>query len=249
MSTILKALRRLEEQKSEGAARPLRDEVVLAPRRIAARSATARVIVAGVVLACAGAALVFALRTEPEQSAEPFAAPTPPEVAAAPPPAAPTVTVAAPAPTPTPRVVVPVPPAPQDFEIVRPDPTAAARPLAPPPLPMIGEEEILADVPPTHPTRPSVIRPPAPEEYVEEPLEEAPEPRVAKPAAAALHVARTLWHPSPERRLAWVEVEGQTAMREVREGERVGPYIVREIEPAAVTFSNGQVELRREVGP
>ena len=38
-------------------------------------------------------------------------------------------------------------------------------------------------------------------------------------------------------------------MREVREGERVGPYLVREIEPAAVTFSNGQVELRREVGP
>jgi hypothetical protein len=63
-----------------------------------------------------------------------------------------------------------------------------------------------------------------------------------------VRVERTQWHPSPERRVAWVEVEGMTALREVREGERVGPYVVREIEPAAVLFADGNVELRREVG-
>jgi hypothetical protein len=64
-----------------------------------------------------------------------------------------------------------------------------------------------------------------------------------------VRVTRTQWHPDPDRRIAWVEVEGKTALREVREGERIGPYLVREIEPAAVLFSEGSVEVRREVGP
>jgi len=247
MSTILKALRRLEEQKSEAAARPLRDEVVLAPTRRAARGAPLRLIVAGVALAGAATALVFALRrapaTEPDAS---DATPTPPAVAAAPP--ADTVTVAAsPA---TPDTVVPVPAAPQDFEIVRPDPTAAPRPLVPPPLPTI-QDPASAAPPLEAAANPGHVgaRAAAVPEYVEEPLEDAPETKVAARAPAPEHVARTLWHPSPERRLAWVEVEGQTALREVREGERVGPYVVREIEPAAVTFADGNVEMRREVGP
>ena len=63
-----------------------------------------------------------------------------------------------------------------------------------------------------------------------------------------MRVERTQWHPSPERRVAWVEVEGMTALREVREGERVGPYVVREIEAAAVLFADGNAVLRREVG-
>lgn len=248
MSTILKALRRLEEQKSAGASRPLRDEVVLAPSRGAARGGTTRAIVAGVVLACAGAALLFALRTEPEiEVVELVAAPALPEVAA-PPPAETTITVTAQPSPPAPRVVVPVPTPSPDFEIVRPDPNALPRALTPPPLPVIREEEMEIVEEPVRSTRPSVIRP-MPEEYVEEPLEEAPEPRVAARSPSAVRVARTLWHPSADRRLAWVEIDGQTAMREVREGESVGPYVVREIEPAAVVFSDGASEVRREVGP
>jgi hypothetical protein len=246
MSTILKALRRLEEQKSEAAARPLRDEVVLAPTRRAAHGAPLRVVVAGAALAFAGAALFLALRREP--APEPDAAdamPTPPAVAAAPP--ADTVTVAA-APK-APDALVPVPAAPQDFEIVRPDPTAAPRPLAPPPLPTIQDAVAAAPPPEAAPTSRRSAAGAALPEYVEEPLEDTPEPKAAAHAPAPVHVARTLWHPSPERRLAWVEVEGQTALREVREGERVGPYVVREIEPAAVTFADGNVEMRREVGP
>jgi hypothetical protein len=250
MSTILKALRRLEEQKNEGAARPLRDEVVLAPTRRAGRSGMARAIVVGVVLAATATALLFAWRHEPAPDADVAAAPpTLPEVAA-PPPAETTITVAAPTTPSTPTAVVPVPTAAPDFEIVRPDPGASARPLAPPPLPTIQDDEMEPEIVagPERTGRPSVIRP-MPEEYVEEPLEEAPEPRVAARASSPVRVARTLWHPSPDRRLAWVEVDGQTALREVREGERVGPYLVREIEPAAVLFSDGSVEVRREVGP
>lgn len=247
MSTILKALRRLEEQKSSRTAeRPLREEVVLAPKRSSAREGLARVALAAVVVALAAAALLFGLRREPVP-AEPEVASVPalPEVAAAPP-AETRITVAASGRA-TPNTVVPVPPAPPDFEIVRPNPTAPARMLAPRPLPTIAEEEVLAEVPTRTGIR--VLPRTPPEEYDEEPLEAAPAPRVAARAASPIRVARTLWHPSPDRRLAWVEVEGQTALREVREGERVGPYVVREIEPAAVLFAEGSVELRREVGP
>lgn len=252
MSTILKALRRLEEQKSTGAERPLRDEVVLAPARSTRRSGWVRAVVAGVVLAAAGLLLLRALA--PEREAVPQAAverPALPAVAAAPPAETTTITISAP-PAVAPSAVVPVPSAPREFEIVRPDPSAPARPLAPLPLPTIGEEEYAAEpVPEPAPVRaaPRVSVEEVPVEYVDEPLEEAPEPRVVAKAGSPVRVARTLWHPTPERRLAWVEVDGQTALREVREGERVGPYLVREIEPTAVLFSQGDVEMRREVGP
>ena len=79
---------------------------------------------------------------------------------------------------------------------------------------------------------------------VQEEVDAAP----AADGAVSVHVARTQWHPSPERRVAWIEVDGGAAPREVHEGERIGSYVVREIEPAAVLFSEGGVSLRREVG-
>jgi hypothetical protein len=252
MSTILKALRRLEDQKSQDAAqRPLRDEVVLPPTRSTARTSLVRAALAGIVLAISGAALLWALRPASEPVAVTAPEPLPP-VAAAPPAAAtgsePTrITVAAPAPGSAAQVVVP--PAPPDFEIVRPDPNAQARPIAPRSLPTIAQDEVLATEP--SPTAPRILPVPAPapaDEYVDEPLEEAPEPRMAA-RGPAVRVAKTLWHPAADRRLAWIEVSGQTALREVREGERVGPYLVLEIEPTAVLLSNGGVEIRREVGP
>ena len=267
MSTILKALRRLEEQKASGAERPLREEIVLSPRRTRGRSGAWRAVVAGVVVASAGAALVWSLRSsQPTPAPPPPAQATLPEVAAPPPPAAPpaiepvpdtrTVTVAAPAP-PAPGAVVPVPASPEEFGIVRPNATVPAAPLSPTPLPTIEREEILAaDPPPPRPTGRSNVRPPPPIEDSEEPLEPPPQPhgRAAGLASEAraeapIHVARTLWHPEPGRRLAWVEIEGQTALREVREGEQVGRYVVEEISPTAVLFRNGDSEVRREVGP
>jgi hypothetical protein len=78
--------------------------------------------------------------------------------------------------------------------------------------------------------------------------EEIGTPEPVAGATSPVHVERTQWHPSPDRRVAWVEVEGTTALREVREGERIGPYVVRSIEPAAVLFSEGSMRVRREVG-
>jgi hypothetical protein len=63
-----------------------------------------------------------------------------------------------------------------------------------------------------------------------------------------VYVARTLWHPIAERRVAIVEIgEGGEAV-ELHEGDAIGPLVVGEIEPSGVFFYHDGVELRRRVG-
>lgn len=250
MSTILKALRRLEEQKSAAKPRPLRDEVVLVPARRRSRRGLAVAVAAAFAFALVGGGLVWLFNRAPLEGAAQIEASAPaPDVAAAPESVLAAeqartteVTVSSPAPIegaeqpPT----VPVPASPPDFAVVRPgtqeQPEQVAAPLAPAAA-EYGEAAV---------ERPSDAEP-MPEVEPDFVDADVPTARVAR-SQSPVRVERTLWHPSPERRVAWVEVEGVTALREVREGERVGPYIVREIEPAAVRFANGSVELRREVG-
>ena len=52
---------------------------------------------------------------------------------------------------------------------------------------------------------------------------------------------------SAEKRVAWVQLAGG-ATTPVHEGDQVGSYRVREIEPAAVVFDDGGAEIRRNVG-
>jgi hypothetical protein len=257
MSTILKALRRLEEQKSAATQRPLRDEVVLAPGRKSRRGGLVVAIAAAIAFALVGAALVALFDRVPE--ADPRSAQVPiaePDVAA--PPAADSgvavaddetvteVTVASPeakqrgiqVPP-----VVPIPAAEPDFEIVRPE--SKPRPFIPSMQvdPMPARDDAGSARPNAAPQR--VAEPNFVEEgVVQEEADAAP----ATGGGVSVHVARTQWHPSPDRRIAWIEVDGAAAPREVHEGERIGSYVVREIQPAAVLFSEGGVSLRREVG-
>jgi hypothetical protein len=256
MSTILKALRRLEDKKAAAAERPLRDEVVVSTGRRRGRGGLASAIAAGVALAFTGLVLLWALDPESDFDA-PVPASSEPAVSAAPEPAPPEDPYAETAPSAEASEDAGAP----DFEIVRPDPTAAPRPLSPPPLPRLEDEgepplETARRQPVARAAPPPVEPAPAREAidpelpvYEEEPFyeEQKREVVVAKPSAS-VRVARTQWHPDPDRRIAWVEVQGSVAMREVREGERVGPYVVREIEPASVLFADGAVEVRREVG-
>ena len=250
MSTILKALRRLEEQKSVAKPRPLRDEVVLVPARRRSHGGLVIAIAAAFAFALVGGGLVWFFDRAPRDEAAPIAASAPaPDVAAAPEPVlaaeeerATEVTVSSPAPSDgaVQQPIVPAPESPPDFAVVRPgtqeQPERVAAPLEP-----AAAESGEAAV-----ERPSGVEP-MPEVEPDFVDADVPTARVAR-SQSPVRVERTLWHPSPERRVAWVEVEGVTALREVREGERVGPYIVREIEPAAVRFADGSVELRREVG-
>jgi hypothetical protein len=250
MSTILKALRRLEEQKSATAQRPLRDEVVLAPGRKSRRTGIVVAIVAAAAFAMVGAALVALFDRVPDATSRAEAPLAAVDVAAPPEPAAdarvaeePATEVTVAAPEPNLRgievpPVVPVPASEPDFEIMRPE--SKPRPLIPSmkvdPGPTVEDAAAV---------RPGSVRPgPAEPETAAEEIEPTPVAR----GAAPVHVQRTQWHPNPDHRVAWVEVEGTTALREVREGEHIGPYVVRTIEPAAVLFSEGSVQVRREVG-
>jgi hypothetical protein len=100
--------------------------------------------------------------------------------------------------------------------------------------------------------------PPTAEAEVASPPAEPPAPPPAAPAPGSRRVERTpvpevlvrktVWHPLAARRQAVVEVAGQGEPLELREGDAVGPLVVREISPSGVVFLHEGVELRRRVG-
>jgi hypothetical protein len=61
-------------------------------------------------------------------------------------------------------------------------------------------------------------------------------------------VKKTIWHPTPERRVARVEVEGRKGSLELHEGDAVGTLVVSEIQPSGVVFLHGGEKLHRKVG-
>lgn len=73
--------------------------------------------------------------------------------------------------------------------------------------------------------------------------------RIARtaPASAGVLVLRTVWHPKPERRTALLEAPGDAAPREYREGDLVGRLTLLRIEPSAVVFERGGVEIREKL--
>jgi hypothetical protein len=61
-------------------------------------------------------------------------------------------------------------------------------------------------------------------------------------------VRKTIWHPTPERRVAEIEVEGRKGPLELREGDAVGTLVVSEIQPSGVVFLHGGEKLHQKVG-
>jgi hypothetical protein len=94
--------------------------------------------------------------------------------------------------------------------------------------------------------------PPAEEPEDREEIAESPPPvvpaRLRRAPLPEIFVARTVWHPVAERRVAEVEVRGRPEPLRLREGDAVGPLVVGKIEPSGVVFLHEQVELRRRVG-
>lgn len=72
--------------------------------------------------------------------------------------------------------------------------------------------------------------------------------KLARAPIPAVFVARTVWHPRSERRIAEVNVEGRVDLLLLREGDAVGPLIVSQIDPSGVVFLHDQIEVRRRVG-
>ena len=86
------------------------------------------------------------------------------------------------------------------------------------------------------------------------PVAKPPAPKASTPARVAtvkppkLTVKKTVWHPTPERRVARIEVEGHEGALELHEGDAVGTLVVSEIQPSGVIFLHGGEKLHRKVG-
>ncbi|MCG8590743.1 MAG: hypothetical protein MJE66_15740 [Proteobacteria bacterium] len=255
MSTILKALRRLEDDKRTRSGRSLREDVTqpgsAGPGRAAWR---ALVFVAVLSLALGVGATTAYWWLGPNDL------PVLPAVAASPRPAPPALRPPPPAPSAAPqeapafdRAPARAVPAP---EIAEPDVALIERVPAEPPrfAPRLPADEL--PNPPLAPRRaspaPAVARAPDPvddlrsESAIVPPR--APVPVIRRAAVPAVVVTRTVWHPNPERRLAVVTIEGRSTPLELREGDAASGLVVLEIEPSGVLFRHGDVEIQRGVG-
>lgn len=67
--------------------------------------------------------------------------------------------------------------------------------------------------------------------------------------AAEVSIVRTVWHPSPERRIAHVQIAGESSDREVHEGDVVEGYEIEEIKLTGVVFVREGVTVERRVSP
>jgi hypothetical protein len=232
MSSILKALERLEEERRDGApgtpaAEPTRPPP---PRPARGRRLGAMALAFGVGLGLAGVLLWVAQvdRVAPQETSRLDAS-----------------QLARPQGDLVPREPATADPAPLDRplevgEVVAPIPAVDAVPPAAASVP-----EVIGDPRPP-PTPPVAVRAPtAP------PVPSARQP--AEPADVAvvttdppLEVARTVWHPAHERRSATIRVDGRDAPVEVHEGDAIDRFVVLEIKPSAVLFDHAgtRVELR-----
>ncbi len=238
MSTILKALRRLEQERSKDAERPLKEEVVYArPRSLRAWGNWGLI---GSALAL-GFAATWAIL--PPSSSDGGSV-------------APTAAVAAPTTNPT-LAAPPLPPPVAARGAVAADPTPAPSP-APAPAPSIESRSATRAVT-VAPSSESPRSAPAidatqGQAVVVAPIEgrasrlvdEEPALRRAH-AEVPVHVVRTTWHPRAERRAAWVAIGGADP-REVREGEWVGALEIRTIEPDGILFADGPILVHRRIG-
>lgn len=240
MSSILKALRRLEEEKHVAQEQTLREEVVAAvPGRPNERPARRRTLwiaagAAGLLLtSAAGLLLTGAIWSLLAPDRGPGA---PPPVAAA----------SADRPVSREPRIERQPTAPEDriaHRVVAPSGAAAAAPAEPiarsvqvEPRPSVAALQAAADrVEP----RSEPVAPPDPD----------PDPIViVRNPVPPLVVERTVWHPEAGRRRAFVGLEDRTEPLEVGEGDSVGSLVVIAIEPSAVVFRQGSIELRYRVG-
>jgi len=258
VSTILKALRRLEEDRRNEDQRSLRERILSTEAPAGQRSAGRRVgVVVVLVLLLLGVAGGVGWWMEGRDRAVPpnalasqapaaveeptavdsaaFAAAALPPVSAAPP--VPTVVV--PAPPAEPR---PIPGIADDIGLVTRPPKAAAN-AAPTEIARVSAP----------PSEPRLEPKPEPQRKA------APQPQAVAARAPPIRkierapmpdfvVMRTVWHPEAGRRVAMIRVSGHREPKAFGEGDAMGVLEIVEIQPAAVLFRRDGVEIKRRIG-
>jgi hypothetical protein len=251
MSTILKALRRLEDE-AQAQARAEAPADPLAPppqirRSLVGRLAVAVFTAAGAAIAGAAAMLGFLWLRAPATSDSAPAIAAPPALAS---PAAREPAAALDAP---PIAPAPVAPAPAPAPVASPGPSEpevlgvadAREDLAPAPAqePQASEWQADEGMPSDTPTDDARID-------VTRHADEAAQVVELTRRTDWLRVERTIWHPSPEKRRAIVRVGDSRETIEVLEGDRVEGWRVESIEPGEISLRDplGGPTLRKRVG-
>ncbi len=228
MSTILKALRRLEQDNGSQLDRPLREQIALpshANRRWFAWLLTGGMLSLGIGVGAAALLLWFDPLATPLSSA-----PARAEIARA----APKPAVAA-DPRPAPRVREVGPPLQgeaglSDEALVSPvSVVERSIPAAPPAETWRAPADDLSAFSARIGVSPSPVT-----------VKRAPVPPVM--------VQRTIWHPDSSQRTAQVLLKGEPDPLTLHEGDAVGTLVVLRIEPSGVVFLNDRVEIHKRIG-
>ena len=276
MSTILKALKRLDEQRRADASPRTLEEQVLAGGAAREQSGSLpnkwllALAGSGALLIVSGVAWFAATRTaEP-----PPVATAAPEPQAAPNSGLPSAALPAAA---APIAGTQIDPAVRERlraqtsrgELALTEGAASLRPTRgtqPEPEPLAEVEPASSEAAPPRlavnstigaelpaPAPEAITRTPAPEPALEATLSARAEPLPEPDVAVVAHrpdvwVERTQWHPSPDKRSAVVRIGEDGEARELREGDAVDGVVVKEIRPSGVLFLHEGAEFKRGVG-
>ena len=255
MSTILKALRRLEDDQKAQDERSIRERVLAGEARQPGPKRTVRsvvlVLVGGLMVLSVAGATGFWILLEARTSGN-LLAPEPRAVALVPP-------AETPAPTKTGSVPLPrVSAAPPPRRVAAPAPPAAPPPVrrvaVAEPTPGIADDIALV-VRKDPKAAPAVAKPPAREvaavkkaKPAQPPIEAVPIRRVERTPMPEFVVTQTVWHPAASRRVAMIRLKGEPAARSYSQGDGLGSLELVEIQPAAVVFQRDGVRIKRSIG-
>jgi hypothetical protein len=63
-----------------------------------------------------------------------------------------------------------------------------------------------------------------------------------------LSVEKTIWHPDADRRVAVVKLIDDEGVLRLKEGDAVGPLVIKTINPGSVLFNHDGIEIKYNVG-
>jgi len=265
MSTILKALRRLEQDKAREQSQSLEENVAAPEAHTRGRGSgwflgfLALCILFGV----AGGALLTRLWSSRDDGDRTAPVATAPRVVAAPAPSEPELR-RRPVELPTSPPAALSPESPEHGSRPSAQPSSPGREAVPrgdPPVAVLrraapGEEEGGAELPrgeaSAQPAAASIARrlqrPEVEKAVLADRDQRGTAPIVVRAPVPDLSVSRTIWHPDSDRRAAVISVRGQPEPLRLREGDSVGGLTVLEITPSGVNFDHDGVQLYKRVG-
>jgi len=141
----------------------------------------------------------------------------------------------------------PAPPAPVEVAAV----AAKPAPASPAPVEVAAVAAKPAPAPPAPVEVAAVAAKPAPiaaSASIPAPIRESDQRVVQRAKLPALNVEKTIWHPDADRRVAVVKLIDDEEVLRLKEGDAVGPLVVKTINPGSVLFNHDSIEIRYNVG-